>query len=1483
MARGSDISFPLRLTGYFGFDSECELTFLVEREDDLALTRRLDHKTYLLTRNYTWRNLQNTLEQEAISTISVKEHLSKLYNIAKELSGISSESVDRSAVLLLHLFLQESLASTLLKGIMKHVFGFDVSSIILHRIYKIVHELKNSLPSYTLEHFLMENKCQGRRNGMFGGDICFVYLDRNTVVNSNTTVLCDIKLSEENKFDIEELEGTDDLSDDSSDTAPSSLTDLHPFNKMMCYRFDDDDHEEVRFQLIPKYLYKFDFCIPVSELNEVLYLVPSIETAEYMALQLKRYLKPIQINVAHFTNSAELNYIKVNAVQVIVTTASLWEMKGKLASGLDVRIMGFTISLLSVHCGPSFCDLAEYLQVDKNNALILSEYYMPMLPYVSVIKMKQSHYEKCQKYIAYICESAITGENKKKVVVFVKNKDDVFEIAKSIQNSLDTFQSKFLTLPDSVMVNLMNLMKAQGTDNVSMFLCLQGYLTLHAELSEHVRNYLYMIFKMGLAKIMVATSNYAPMLSDQADTVIVKDIDFYNKKKNPSTHEISSVVQMLAVAITSKKCRRNVIFIVDTEKFDTYQSILQNQSDVKSQLLYVIPDVLNNEIVANNVIDVTDCEKWFRHTFLFYNMLKKSKLLHIFDNLDAEVHHLMSEVLKALEECEMIKYPWKGHFIATDLNNVAHCHQVSYITLAFIGKYAETFLDENSIIDILCNAPVFSSFVVRMAAAQDNEFSTLADNFSIKKCGNWEIITLLKSSLCGIVSPRLETDQIYIIQEFKRLIRIMFEMYLTKKNAVMAERCMQLACTVEKCWRKANNIPEKFPTLIFEGCPQLISKVVLKVNFLIRPNSSWKMEVNDSRHLFWLWVVDVRNNIIQNYTCVELTQNIIEEEKNLIVSLPMKVTKPFRSQCKAYLLSCKSWEWVFTCTIPFHQIILPNDTPSYTELLKLHRLPVSVLQNYVLEKQFSSLLFSPFITQAFHSLYHSDCNVLLTCTVEDLITAAEIAVFRALSRNPGAKVSLIVVNDLHLLDADMEAALLRILASPQHKLVRVLGLSPTSIACSDDIIRFLRISPESPSRVYNFGHYTDSMMLNKVEVLGFSLRDFSTRSRAMSLSVWDIIQNVQTDERVIVLVPSREEVLATGMALKKFISDSLNPDICKCWEDNVEDMMFETQDINVSDLLKLGIGLLESGMSDYDCNIIHTIWQLRMIRVSPLLLESQLPGVLVDHINSEIAEGVINTKESAARYLQHSFFAHRVTSNPCFYHMGEMYKQKPEKYLIILVNKSLLMLEEVGCIIIKDSDKLQPTMLGLLKLKNQCRWPVDLPDSSPLVEKVFILIQSHFSKSEKVFPNSVDYESDLKEIVDIALKIVQIGEALRKLPKINFGIEVCRDKKRWKIKSINSHSCNTNLVLYAGIEYILAVELQEAENELKNSWTLIFGSREKKEVLAMQRVKCGTKKSLMKFKTPEEAGEVTYTLFLLPNNYIGIDQLCNVYLEIVCK
>lgn len=78
-----------------------------------------------------------------------------------------------------------------------------------------------------------------------------------------------------------------------------------------------------------------------------------------------------------------------------------------------------------------------------------------------------------------------------------------------------------------------------------------------------------------------------------------------------------------------------------------------------------------------------------------------------------------------------------------------------------------------------------------------------------------------------------------------------------------------------------------------------------------------------------------------------------------------------------------------------------------TELLDLQPLPVTALGNREYESLYKFTHYNPIQTQIFHTLYHTDANVLLGApTGSGKTIAAEMAIFRVFNKYPTAKVCI---------------------------------------------------------------------------------------------------------------------------------------------------------------------------------------------------------------------------------------------------------------------------------------------------------------------------------------------------------------------------------------------------------------------------------------------------------------------------------------------
>lgn len=89
----------------------------------------------------------------------------------------------------------------------------------------------------------------------------------------------------------------------------------------------------------------------------------------------------------------------------------------------------------------------------------------------------------------------------------------------------------------------------------------------------------------------------------------------------------------------------------------------------------------------------------------------------------------------------------------------------------------------------------------------------------------------------------------------------------------------------------------------------------------------------------------------------------------------------------------------------WHLLSRTYDYFVFLELLDLQPLPITALGHREYEVLYKFTHFNPIQTQIFHTLYHTDCNVLLGApTGSGKTVAAELAIFRVFNKYPTSKV-----------------------------------------------------------------------------------------------------------------------------------------------------------------------------------------------------------------------------------------------------------------------------------------------------------------------------------------------------------------------------------------------------------------------------------------------------------------------------------------------
>ena len=128
---------------------------------------------------------------------------------------------------------------------------------------------------------------------------------------------------------------------------------------------------------------------------------------------------------------------------------------------------------------------------------------------------------------------------------------------------------------------------------------------------------------------------------------------------------------------------------------------------------------------------------------------------------------------------------------------------------------------------------------------------------------------------------------------------------------------------------------------------------------------------------FWVWVEDPETNHIYHSEYLLLAKKAVRlsETQELVFTIP--IFEPLPTQ---YYVRAISDRWLGSEVyepLSFKHLILPERHPPHTTLLDLAPLPTSVLKDRRLEELYQFKHFNPIQTQIFHTLYHTDKNVLL--------------------------------------------------------------------------------------------------------------------------------------------------------------------------------------------------------------------------------------------------------------------------------------------------------------------------------------------------------------------------------------------------------------------------------------------------------------------------------------------------------------------------
>ncbi|XP_012665836.1 activating signal cointegrator 1 complex subunit 3 [Otolemur garnettii] len=744
--------------------------------------------------------------------------------------------------------------------------------------------------------------------------------------------------------------------------------------------------------------------------------------------QIVRLLILDEVHLLHEDRGPVLESIVARTLRQVESTQSM------------IRILGLSATL------PNYLDVATFLHVNPYIGLFYFDgRFRPVPLGQTFLGIKSANKMQQLNNMDEVCYDSVLKQVKAghQVMVFVHARNATVRTAMSlIERAKNCGQISWFLPTQGPDYGHAEKQVQRSRNKQVRELFPDGFSIHHAGMLRQDRNLVENLFSNGHIKVLVCTATLAWGVNLPAHAVIIKGTQIYAAKRGSFVDlGILDVMQIFGRAGRPQFDKFGEGIIITThDKLSHYLTLLTQQNPIESQFLESLADNLNAEIALGTVTNVEEAVKWISYTYLYVRMRANPlvygishKAYQIDPTLRKHREQLVIEVGRKLDKAQMIRFEERtGYFSSTDLGRTASHYYIKYNTIETFNELFDAHKTEGDIFAIVSKAEEFNQIKVREEEIEELEallsnFCELSTPGGVENSyGKINILLQTYISRGEMDSFSLISDSAYVAQNAARIVRALFEIALRKRWPTMTYRLLNLSKIIDKrLWGWASPLRQfsvlpphiltrleeknltvdklkdmrkdeighilhhvniglkvkqcvhQIPSVTMEASIQPITRTVLRVTLTIYPDFTWNDQVHGTvGEPWWIWVEDPTNDHIYH---------------------------------SEYFLALKkqSDRWLgaeAVCIINFQHLILPERHPPHTELLDLQPLPITALGCKAYEALYNFSHFNPVQTQIFHTLYHTDCNVLLGApTGSGKTVAAELAIFRVFNKYPTSK------------------------------------------------------------------------------------------------------------------------------------------------------------------------------------------------------------------------------------------------------------------------------------------------------------------------------------------------------------------------------------------------------------------------------------------------------------------------------------------------
>ncbi|KAJ2895135.1 Sec63 Brl domain-containing protein [Zalerion maritima] len=592
----------------------------------------------------------------------------------------------------------------------------------------------------------------------------------------------------------------------------------------------------------------------------------------------------------------------------------------------------------------------------------------------------------------------------------------------------------------------------------------------HAGMARADRNLMERLFGEGVIKVLCCTATLAWGVNLPAAAVVIKGTQVYSAQDGKFVDlGILDVLQIFGRAGRPQFEDTGIGMICTThDKLAHYLSAVTEQMPIESKFSSKLVDNLNAEVALGTVTSIAEAAQWIGYSYLFVRM-KRSPQTYGIDwaeirddpSLFQRRRQLAIHAARKLQQCQMVIFNERTEELRSkDIGRIASQYYILHTSIEVFNTMMRGQATEADILKVISMSSEFDNIQSR-----DNEEKELTrlrrevipcdvDGGIDTSQAKTNILLQSYITRAQLDDFALTNDLNYVAQQSGRICRALFMIALNRQWGHQCLVLLTLAKSIERrIWpfqhplhqfdlprpvlgqldsmdslsvealrdmepaeigglvrnmgagKNIAKIIRNFPTVSVDAEIAPLNRDVLRIKLWITPDFVWNDRIHGKSESYYIWVENSETSQIYHHEFFILNRRKLHGDHELNFTIPLADPLPTQIYVRAV-----SDRWLGAETvapISFQHLIRPDTESVYTDLLKLQPLPITALNNPLLEEIYGRRFqfFNPMQTQVFHTLYHTPANVLLgSPTGSGKTVAAELAMWWAFKTKPGSKV-----------------------------------------------------------------------------------------------------------------------------------------------------------------------------------------------------------------------------------------------------------------------------------------------------------------------------------------------------------------------------------------------------------------------------------------------------------------------------------------------